>query len=366
MVGAFEANDFPMAKFSCKKGPNVQSKRAEKLLNDLSVIIETNNLIYVDADRKIWQNLKFDVRTSVENSSDIEATAAVDKNGVKTIANHQIKKTRRLLRVGVTEAIPYTYYLRDPRNNKILRDEFNQPMFEGFCIDFINELSRKMDFSFELVEPTSGKFGERARDGSFDGLIGDLINGETDLIVAVKYIHSDADIVYWRHLSLQALKMTADREEQIDFVAPYFDQTGVLIAMKKPIPDTSLFKFMTVLRLEVWLSILGALSITAVVIWILEIFSPYSARNWSYSEQCRWVEQRLNQTQIKCWLFDIVRKFTLRESFWFALTSFTPQGNLDDFPLTFSLGIIYWIDLKPLLFTIFPPNKRLEQTSLFS
>lgn len=266
-------------------------EKAEKLLNDLSVMIETNDLIYVDADLKIWQNLKFEVRTSSENSSDIEATAVVDSKGVKVIANHQIKKTRRFLRVGVTEAIPYTYYKRDPRSNKIQRDELNQPIYEGFCIDFINELSRKMDFSFELVEPTLGKFGERARDGSFDGLIGDLINGETDLIVAVNNIHFGYDMsyTYWGHLSFQALKMTADREEQIDFVAPYFDQTGILIAMKKPIPDTSLFKFMTVLRLEVWLSILGALSITAVVIWILEVFSPYSARNFSYNEKCRWV-----------------------------------------------------------------------------
>lgn len=270
MVGVFEANDFPTARFSCTEEPetDVPEQRAEKLLNDLSTMIETNNLIYVDDDLKIWQNLKFDVRTSVENSLDIEATAVVNSEGVKTIAKQQIKKSRRFLRVGVTEAIPYTYYKRDPSSNKILYDERNQPMYEGFCIDFINELARKMNFSFELVEPKSGKFGERARDGSFDGLIGDLINGETDLIVA-------------------PLKMTADREEQIDFVVPHFATTGIIIVMKKPIADTSLFKFMSVLRLEVWLSILGALSITAVVIWILEVFSPYSARNWSYPEQCR-------------------------------------------------------------------------------
>lgn len=49
--------------------------------------------------------------------------------------------------------------------------------------------------------------------------------------------------------------------------------------MRKPVRKTSLFKFMTVLRLEVWLSIVGALTLTGIMIWILDKYSPYSARN---------------------------------------------------------------------------------------
>lgn len=268
MLAVFEANDFHIQRFSCNKGPDVRTQRAEKLLNDLSSMIEANSLIFVDGDLKIWQNLKFDLKTSEENSTTIELTATVDRSGVNPIANHRVRKTRRFLRIGITDAIPYAYYKRDPKTKEILLNENNLPIYEGFCIDFINELAKKMNFSYELVEPSSGKFGERMTDGTFNGLIGDLVKGQTDIIIA-------------------ALKMTAEREELIDFVAPYFEQTGILIVMKKPVPDTSLFKFMTVLRLEVWLSILGALSITAVVIWILEVFSPYSSRNWSYAEHCR-------------------------------------------------------------------------------
>lgn len=266
MLAVFEANDFPMPKLSCQSLK--KTKHGERLFNDLSRMIETNSLIYMDEQLRIWQDLKFVVETNTENSSKIEQTAVIDWSGVKPIGNHQIKLMRRFLRVGITESIPYTYYKRDPITKEILLDENNRPMYEGFCIDFIHALSKKMDFSFELVEPSSGKFGDRRPDGSFDGLVGDLVRGETDIIVA-------------------ALKMTAEREEQIDFIAPYFEQTGIHIVMKKPLPDTSLFKFMTVLRLEVWLSILGALSVTAVVIWILEVFSPYSSRNYNYTEVCR-------------------------------------------------------------------------------
>ena len=55
------------------------------------------------------------------------------------------------------------------------------------------------------------------------------------------------------------------------------------------------------------MGILGAIVATALMLWFLDRFSPYSARN--------------NRTAhpFPC------RKFTLKESFWFALTSFTPQ-----------------------------------------
>lgn len=59
--------------------------------------------------------------------------------------------------------------------------------------------------------------------------------------------------------------------------------------MRKPVRQTSLFKFMTVLRLEVWLSIVGALVFTAIMIWLLDKYSPYSARNnkQAYPYPCR-------------------------------------------------------------------------------
>ena len=57
--------------------------------------------------------------------------------------------------------------------------------------------------------------------------------------------------------------------------------------IRKPVRKTSLFKFMTVLRLEVWLSIVGALIITALMVWQLDRFSPYSARNTKYPYPCR-------------------------------------------------------------------------------
>lgn len=48
---------------------------------------------------------------------------------------------------------------------------------------------------------------------------------------------------------------------------------------------------MTVLRVEVWLSIVGAIISTAVMLWLLDKYSPYSAKNNSeaYPYECRLV-----------------------------------------------------------------------------
>uniref|UniRef100_A0A182IMX8 Uncharacterized protein n=1 Tax=Anopheles atroparvus TaxID=41427 RepID=A0A182IMX8_ANOAO len=229
-----------------------------------------------------------------------------------------IQASRRFFRVGTTESIPWAYRMRHPTSGEILRDPVtDEPTWKGYCIDFLHQLSVVMNFDYDIVTPSNGTFGLRdATSGRWDGLVGELVVGDIDFAIA-------------------SLKMTAEREEVIDFVAPYFEQTGILIAMRKPVRETSLFKFMTVLRLEVWLSILLAIVATAVMLWLLDKFSPYSARNnkQAYPYECR--------------------DFTLKESFWFALTSFTPQGG-GEAPKALSgrtLVAAYWLFVVLMLAT---------------
>lgn len=65
--------------------------------------------------------------------------------------------------------------------------------------------------------------------------------------------------------------------------------TFSILVIRKPVRQTSLFKFMTVLRLEVWLSIVAAIVCTAIMMWILDKYSPYSAKNnkEAYPYDCR-------------------------------------------------------------------------------
>ena len=52
-------------------------------------------------------------------------------------------------------------------------------------------------------------------------------------------------------IAVAGMTMTSEREEVVDFVAPYFDQSGISIIIRKPVRPRSLFKFMEVLKVEV-------------------------------------------------------------------------------------------------------------------
>ena len=116
-----------------------------------------------------------------------------------------------------------------------------------------------------------------------------------------------------------------------------------------------MFKFMTVLRPEVWYGILGAVvgkhlckenlikillwffffTVVSILIWGLDRFSPYSYYNnkEAYPEGAR--------------------DFTIGESIWFSLTSLTPQGG-GECPKALSGRVLvaaYWLFIVLMLAT---------------
>ena len=89
-----------------------------------------------------------------------------------------------------------------------------------------------MNFDYKVVIASNNSYGKN-RNGVWSGLVGDLVSGAIDISVAT-------------------LTMTTEREEVIDFVSPYYDQSGISILLRKPQPDTSVFKFLVkVLDIEV-------------------------------------------------------------------------------------------------------------------
>ncbi|KAF2355555.1 Ionotropic glutamate receptor L-glutamate and glycine-binding domain, partial [Trinorchestia longiramus] len=110
---------------------------------------------------------------------------------------------KRFFRVGSVESRPWFYEDSDP-------DGITYEGYKGYCVELALRLAAMMEFDFTFVSPQDGKFGAKTTNGSWNGLVADLANGETDLIVA-------------------PLTMTSEREEVIDFVTPYFDQSGISI-----------------------------------------------------------------------------------------------------------------------------------------
>lgn len=164
--------------------------------------------------------------------------------------------------------------------------------YYGFCIDLLNEIKKTVGFQYEIRETDDKKYGSLNLDGSWDGMMRELIEKRADI-------------------ALGSLWVTAERERVVDFTVPYYDLVGLSIMMLKTKTTTSLFKFLTVLENEVWFCILAAYLFTSVLLWIFDRWSPYSYQN--------------NREKYKN--DDEKREFNLRECFWFCMTSLTPQGG---------------------------------------
>ncbi|KAK6633756.1 hypothetical protein RUM44_004363 [Polyplax serrata] len=274
----------------------------------LRLLSRHESLYYDDVDNLVHYKSSKNIVVVNETEKINLGTWSTEK-GFSLTQGQPMSRDRRFFRIGIVpEAVPWSYQEEDPETGTLI--------WKGYCIDLAYKLAEMMEFDFEFRVPKYGTYGKKLPNGKWNGLIGELASGDTDIIIT-------------------DLTMTSEREEVIDFVAPYFHQSGISIMIRKPIRPTSLFKFMTVLRVEVWISILGALSVTGVMIWLLDKYSPYSARNNKemYPYPCR--------------------EFTLKESFWFALTSFTPQGG-GEAPKALSgrtLVAAYWLFVVLMLAT---------------
>ncbi|KAG6459950.1 hypothetical protein O3G_MSEX011706 [Manduca sexta] len=290
----------------------------DKLYKQFAEDTENNETIFywIEDRSSLLLRSRFILYTYISDEGLTKVASWFAGENYKLLPGVTLEPLKMFFRIGTALAVPWTLPKLHPDTGEQLVNEEGQPLYEGYCIDLIEKLSEAMNFEYEIVTPKVGGFGKKLPNGTWDGVVGDLMVGETDIAVG-------------------ALTMTAEREEVIDFVAPYFEQTGILIVIRKPIRKTSLFKFMTVLRTEVWLSIVAALVLTGFMIWLLEKYSPYSARNNpdAYPYPCR--------------------EFTLKESFWFALTSFTPQGG-GEAPKALSgrtLVAAYWLFVVLMLAT---------------
>uniref|UniRef100_A0AC35GLP6 Ionotropic glutamate receptor n=1 Tax=Panagrolaimus sp. PS1159 TaxID=55785 RepID=A0AC35GLP6_9BILA len=125
------------------------------------------------------------------------------------------------------------------KKNHFELDENNQ--FEGFCIDLLEELSKDLGFTYTIHVVRDNKYGNDVYgNGTWDGMIGEILSGEADMSVA-------------------PFTVNFRRSEVVDFTKPFLS-LGISILFKIPENDTpDLFSFMNPLSLEIWIFILIAI-----------------------------------------------------------------------------------------------------------
>lgn len=161
-------------------------------------------------------------------------------------------------------------------------------------IDLIHKLSDTIGFKFNLTIGPLNAYGKLYDNGTWDGLVKKVIDGEADLGLTIQWKTS-------YHLAY------------VDYSISFYENAGLMILMKKPVKPIAFFKFLTVFETNVWLTILTLYFLTVILIYFYDYMSPFSYRN----NKEAYVNDDLEQK----------RSFSIKECLWFGLMCLMPQGG---------------------------------------
>ncbi|XP_072178710.1 glutamate receptor ionotropic, kainate 2-like [Diadema setosum] len=195
--------------------------------------------------------------------------------------------------------------------------------YEGFIIDFLERISELMKFNYVIKIVADDNYGSEMPDGSWNGMVGELIERKADLAVA-------------------PLTITYAREKVIDFSKPWM-YLGVTILYRVPEPQNpGVFSFLNPLSPDVWLYVILAFILVSLVLFILARFSPYE---WYNSHPC-------NPD------YDTVEnQFNFFNCLWFSFGGLMQQGSEIN-PRAFSTRVLsgFWWFFSLILISSYTAN----------
>ncbi|XP_053306595.1 glutamate receptor ionotropic, delta-1 isoform X2 [Spea bombifrons] len=159
--------------------------------------------------------------------------------------------------------------------------------YKGFSIDVLDALSQNLGFKYEIYQVPDGKYGNQLANGSWNGMIGELINKRADIAVS-------------------AITITPERESVVDFSKRYLDYSvGILI--KKPEERINIFSLFAPFDFAVWACIAAVIPVVGVLIFVLNRIQAVRAQNSAQSSQST--------------------SSTLHSAIWIVYGAFVQQGG---------------------------------------
>lgn len=187
---------------------------------------------------------------------------------------------------------PFLQYKKEyenPENRKNVKN--HNDLYEGYCVDLIAAVSEQLGgFKYTIRPIKDSVYGAKVN-GTWTGMIGELVQGKADLAVA-------------------PLTITKQREEDIAFSKPFMN-SGISIMIKKPeIQKPGVFSFLKPFSIPLWMCIIAGYFCVSFGMFIVSRFSPAEWRR-------------------KCLRIDngVVNKFTLESSLWFTMGALMLQGS---------------------------------------
>nr|XP_046273930.1 glutamate receptor ionotropic, kainate 5-like isoform X2 [Scatophagus argus] len=208
-------------------------------------------------------------------------STSLDLNVSETLANKTLI---------VTTILENPYVMR--KSN--YQDFQGNNQYEGFCVDMLKELAEILKFSFKIKLVDDGLYGAPEPNGSWTGMVGELINRKADLAVA-------------------GFTITSEREKVIDFSKPFMT-LGISILYRVHLGrKPGYFSFLDPFSPAVWLFMLLAYLAVSCVLFLAARLSPYE---WYNPHPCLRERRDILENQ-----------YTLGNSLWFPVGGFMQQGS---------------------------------------
>uniref|UniRef100_A0AAQ5Z2W6 Glutamate receptor n=1 Tax=Amphiprion ocellaris TaxID=80972 RepID=A0AAQ5Z2W6_AMPOC len=208
-------------------------------------------------------------------------STSLDLNASETLANKSLI---------VTTILENPYVMR--KSN--YQDFQGNDQYEGFCVDMLRELADILKFSFKIKLVDDGLYGAPEPNGSWTGMVGELINRKADLAVA-------------------GFTITSEREKVIDFSKPFMT-LGISILYRVHLGrKPGYFSFLDPFSPAVWLFMLLAYLAVSCVLFLAARLSPYE---WYNPHPCLRERRDILENQ-----------YTLGNSLWFPVGGFMQQGS---------------------------------------
>uniref|UniRef100_A0A4D5RB87 Glutamate receptor 1 n=1 Tax=Scolopendra viridis TaxID=118503 RepID=A0A4D5RB87_SCOVI len=181
-------------------------------------------------------------------------------------------------------------YFVEKKDSSVLK---GNDQYEGYVVELVTELSKILNFTFEIYAAPNDAYGKKLDNGTWDGMIGEVVYNRSDMALA-------------------DLTITTTRQEVVDFSTPFIN-LGISILFKKPQKEPpALFSFLDPFSIEVWLYMSAAYIGVSIILFVLARFSPYE---WDNPYPCIQEPEELENN------------FSLMNSLWFTIGSLMQQGS---------------------------------------
>ncbi|CAF93840.1 unnamed protein product, partial [Tetraodon nigroviridis] len=251
----------------------------------------------------LWQ-----IGTWFSNNTLVMNSTSLDLNASETLANKTLTVTTILVKelrkrwdlsLDLVDVPPHQSRPVRQENPYVMRksnylDLQGNDQYEGFCVDMLRELADILKFSFKIKLVDDGLYGAPEPNGSWTGMVGELINRKADLAVA-------------------GFTITSEREKVIDFSKPFMT-LGISILYRVHLGrKPGYFSFLDPFSPAVWLFMLLAYLAVSCVLFLAARLSPYE---WYNPHPCLRERRDILENQ-----------YTLGNSLWFPVGGFMQQGS---------------------------------------